>query len=75
MSQVYVAERSRSIWHRFLGIERLSTVSARVLPEVVSIVIIEDVLETTTDAPEFDTILDSIEPRTKSFRLREEEMA
>lgn len=71
-SRVYVARESRSIWQRLLGDEHLSAALVRALPDIVSVVTVETVLEADTD-PELEAVLDSDEPRDRSFRRPEED--
>ena len=66
--RVYVAEESRSVWQRLLGVERLSTALARVLPDVVSVVGVDDVLERGVEEPEADVPPDSESARDGSLR-------
>lgn len=61
--RIYVAERSRSLWQRLLGVETISTELARTLPDVVSVVTVEDVLGARADDGDEDAVLD---PGTES---------
>lgn len=64
--QVYVAEEPHSIWQRLLGVEQLSTELTRILPDVVSVVTVDD-LGRAADRTDPDSILDpSAESTTRS---------
>lgn len=58
-SRVYVADQSHSIWQRLLGIETLSTELARMLPDVVSVVSVDDGVASPADDSDTDVVFDS----------------
>lgn len=58
-SQVYVPEQSHSIWQQLLGVEDLSTELTRVLPDVVSVVSVDNVGASTTRGPDADAVFES----------------
>lgn len=71
-SRVYVAEDSRSIWQRLLGVERLSMELSEMLPDVVSVVSLEEVADPTLDDPECEVVLDSRGSHDGSHRSGED---
>lgn len=57
--RIFVAEHSQSIWQQLLGVESISTEVTRTLPDVVSVVAVNDVLDDRTDNMDADTGLDT----------------
>lgn len=65
--RVYVAEQPHSIWQQLLGAEDLSTELTRALPDVVSVVSVDDVVASTTGESDADAVFDpGAEPTTRS---------
>lgn len=68
-SRIYVTERPHSIWQRLLGVETLSAELTRVLPDVVSVVTVDDGVGSSSGSSDPDAVLD---PTTESTtRARE----
>lgn len=65
--RVYAAERPRPAWQRLLGVGRLSTELVRVLPDVVTVVSVDDGLGPAREEPVIEAVLrPEAEPSTRS---------